>query len=180
MKDYWKKNFLGCELIVALLITVGFATWSESFNGLSRIDKVLMGERAAVYGTVATIDGALLGFVIATVAIILGFAQSDRFAVLRASTSYEDLWTTLRSTIRVLAFATVAALVALLVDRETSPNSPALIVCFGFALLAVFRVARSIWVLENVIRIMTKPTSDSVSSGQTGEARLVAGEPTNR
>jgi hypothetical protein len=153
--DYWSKHFLGCELVLAGIVTVGFSIWIEAGGGLDSVDQVLLNDRAVIYGTIASIDGALLGFVIATVAIILSFAQGDRFEILRQSSPYETLWRTLRSTIRALALASLAALVALLVDRDASPNSAAMTVCFGLSVLTLLRLGRTIWILERVIAVVT-------------------------
>ena len=155
MKQAWKKNFLEWELGLSIAISVGFAIWVEGLHGLHDVDVILNGQRAAVYGTTASIAGALLGFIIATVAIILGFSAGDSFTVLRESAYYKDLWRTLKSTIKMLALATLAAVVALLVDRDAAPNAPAMLVCFGFAVLSIIRLARSIWILNKVMFIVT-------------------------
>jgi len=156
VKSFWKAHFLPCELGLTVALTLAFALWLERFAGLDRIDQIVQGQRAVIYGTIATIDGALLGFIIATIAIILGFAPGDSFTVLRQSDHYQDLWGTFRSTIRILALATLAALVGLLVDRDSSPNSAAMIVCFGFSLLVIARVSRSVWILGKVVQLVTR------------------------
>ena len=163
MRSYWRQHFLGCELVLGLSATMAFAVWVEWANGMSSVSKVLAGQRSAVYGTVASLDGALLGFIIATATIVLSFAPSDRFALLRDSPHYKTLWRTLTSTIRFLGLATLLALAALLGDRDTGPNRLFMTLCAGSTLLAVLRLARSAWILEQTIKVVTTSSSASVA-----------------
>jgi hypothetical protein len=154
---YWRRHFLGAELASTALLTLIFAVWVEAFHGDQTVQRLIAGQRTAVYGSLAAIDGALLGFITTTTAIVLGFAQDDRFTVLRESTHYPTLWRTFTSTIRFLGLATVAALVALVIDRDGTPQWPTMIACSGTAVIAGLRVGRSVWILEHVIKVITRP-----------------------
>jgi hypothetical protein len=67
------------------------------------------------------------------------------------------LWKTFSATIRALALATVVALLCLLLDRDSDP-SPWLIVPLVFVvLLSLLRLSRTIWALEHIITLVTKP-----------------------
>ena len=117
----------------------------------------LQGNRATLYGTIASIWGSLLGFVITSTSIVLGFSTSDRLAVVRESTEYPTLWKTFSSTIWALALATLVALACLVFDRDNSP-SRWLAIPFAFVLLlALLRISRTIWALENIIALVTRP-----------------------
>lgn len=161
MLAFYRRHFLGAELVICAFLTGGLAAWVEAGHGRHVVNGWLDTDRGAFYGAVAAVDGALLGFVIATAAIVLGFAPTDRFAVLRQSKHYRTLWRIFTSTIRALGFATLAALVALLVDRDKDHNAAAMIVFVGFQLFAIGRVARSVWALENVIKVVTTPVRDT-------------------
>jgi len=167
---FWRRHFLGTELGLAAALTLAFALWVGAFHGEAAVQSVLAGQRAALYGTLAAIDGALLGFVIATTAIVLGFAQDDRFEVLRASAHYPTLWRTFISTIKFLGLATLAALVALLVDHDNDPVWPAMVACGGTTLIAGLRLGRSVWILEHVIRIVTRPSPQGPTGSLDGPA----------
>jgi hypothetical protein len=98
----------------------------------------------------------MLGFVLATTAIILGFAESERFTVLRESPHYPQLWRTLTSSVRILGLATVTTVVALVVDREPpDTNVAAMLGCGTATIWALMRTLRTVWALENIIRIAT-------------------------
>jgi hypothetical protein len=160
MRTYYQRHFLGAELVVCIILTGVLVAWIEVGHGRHVVDAWLDADRGAFYGAVAAVDGALLGFVIATATIVLGFAPTDRFEVLRGSVHYKTLWRVFTSTIRALGLATLATLAALLVDRDSAHNAPAMIVFAGFQLLAIVRVARAVWVLENVIHVVTTPVQD--------------------
>jgi len=84
---FWKRRFLLAEGTMALLLTIGFAVWYWRFGGASATSALLTGNLAALYGTTASITGSLLGFVITSTAIVIGFSASDRLAVVRATAS---------------------------------------------------------------------------------------------
>lgn len=151
----WGRHFLGFELALSIAATLALAAWIEYGGGRHAALGVVAGQRAAIYGTVASIDGALLGFAIATVTIVLGYAPSERFAILRSSIHYPMLWKTLTSAVRALGLGTLVALAALIVDRDSHPDLPAMIICAGATLLVTVRLARVAWVLEGVIRVVT-------------------------
>jgi len=64
--------------MVALLAWLLLVVWTEKFHGMRQIDSSLGGVRAALYGALATIDAARIGFIIATAAIVLSFAQGEK------------------------------------------------------------------------------------------------------
>jgi hypothetical protein len=119
---------------------------------------LLKDNRAVLYGTMASIFGSLLGFVITATSIVLGFSTSDRLAVVRESAQYPMLWKTFSATIRALAGATVVALLCLLADRDSAPKSWLEVPLFLVVVLSLFRLGRTIWVLEHIISLVTKPS----------------------
>lgn len=153
---WWRQHFLGAETGLAALLCFSFAGWITAVDGTSSVNELLLGRRTSLYGTVASIHATLLGFALATTAIVLGFAESERFTLLRESRHYPTLWRTLTSAIRVLGMATIAALGALVFDREPpNTNVATTVVCAGTSIWAVLRVLRSVWALEKIIRIAT-------------------------
>jgi hypothetical protein len=168
--DYWRIHYLGVELALATAITVALGVWVGFADGNRVANELIGGQRSAVYGTLATLDGALLGFIIATTAIVLAFAPTDRFEVLRDSDHYQTLWRTFISTIRVLGLATSVAIIALLVDRDGKTNSVVMVLCAGTTLLAAFRVARSVWALEGAIRVVTRKVPESMNAESPSQA----------
>jgi hypothetical protein len=165
LPQWWRANFLRVELGVALLLTTAFALWVARYDGGQVVADVLHGNRGAIYGTLASIFGSLLGFAITAVAIILGFVPLERMAVVRETTHYDDLWQTFTSAIRALALATSATLLGLILDRDASPLPWLVYVCVFATTLSLLRLARCVWILEKVIRLVTLPSKARPGAG---------------
>lgn len=164
MGRWWRAHFLGAETCLAGVLAIGFLLWLLLLGGHRHVDPILAGRRGSLYGTAASIEGSILGFVLATTAIVLGLVNTERFKLLRESSRYSDLWRTFMSSIKVLAVATLAAFLALVVDRERpNSNTSALILCVATSLWAIVRVVRVIWALERVIEIATKEVGDNAT-----------------
>lgn len=154
---FWRRRFLLVEGTLAFLLTICFAVWYWRFDGISATSALLSGNRAALYGTTASISGSLLGFVITSTAIVIGFSASDRLAVVRQSEQYPMLWKTFSATIRALAAATAVTLLCLLLDRDSAPVPWLVVPLVLFVVLSLLRLARTIWALEHIIALVTRP-----------------------
>lgn len=156
--EMWRRrHFLWSDLAVcAGLCAVG--GWWLSKSGWASVNSAMLGNRAAVYGALASISGSLLGFVITSVSIVLGF--HERLGVLAASKAYSQLWDIYRSATRWLSTATLFALAALVFDRDTMPFRPVFVACAVSSLVAAMRIARCIWALHLVTDIVTAPSRE--------------------
>ena len=154
IRIWWEARFLWLEFGVAVVLTGLFVAWYYTRAGADQI-ALLLTNRGDVYGALAGVCGALLGFVITAVSIVLGYTDHVRLQLVLSSPQGPVLWTVFRSTMKVLAASTISALLALIFDRQGSPIPLLLFLVFFTALLAALRVARSIWVFEYIIRIVT-------------------------
>lgn len=157
LRRFWSRHFLLLEWASSVIISLSAIVWMERFGGLTIVNDLLDGSRAAIYGALATIFGSLLGFIITAVSIALGFSTSDRLAIVRDSKYYLQLWGVFISATRCLALATVASVVALVGDRDSAPIRWLTYSVLILSVLAVTRIARCIWVLENIVRIVVTP-----------------------
>jgi hypothetical protein len=160
LAQWWKVHFLAAEMGLAVLVGVAFAVWAVWLGGQPLVDAILKGNRATVYGTLASMCGSLLGFTIAVVAIVLGYASSDRLAIVRESRHYPTLWHVFVAAMRALGVATLVALVGLILDRDGASVPVILYVCVGTMALATLRLARCLWVLEQVIALVAAPSKE--------------------
>ncbi len=155
---HWrKKHFLGMEAGAVVLFTLLLVAWFCFHEGESHVNALMQGNRANIYGTMATIAGSLLGFSVTTTSIMLGFSSSARLSVVRNSKHYPVLWKTCFQTIRYLGYLTVIALLCLIGDRDSAPVSWLVLPFFMSVGLSVVRLARMVWILERVIEIIVKP-----------------------
>ena len=160
LAQWWRVHFLAAEMGLAVLVGVAFAVWAVWLGGQPLVDAILKGNRATVYGTLASICGSLLGFTLAAVTIVLGYASSDRLAIVREGRHYLTLWRVFVAAMRALGTATLVALVGLILDRDGAPVPVILYVCVGTTTLAALRLARCLWVLEKVLGLMTAPSKE--------------------
>ncbi len=153
-------HFLGLELTISVVLSIFFSYWVIWHGGAYPVDSVVNGNRGAIYGTLASILGSLLGFVITALSIIIGYSTSDKFEFLRKAKPYPTLWEVLLSTIKFLSLATISMIVGLIFDRDSSPNNFILCFCVFTVVISLLRLKRCLWVLENVVHIVIKEPSN--------------------
>ncbi len=158
--DRYEAHFMRNEVLIGLVAAVIFATWSYGFNGAASVNRLLSQNRAQLYGTLASIAASLLGFVIAAVTILLTLWPMKTLTLLKESNHGDTLWVLMKSAMRWLALSTAACLVSLMLDRDGAPEPALLDLTFFVLAVTVFRIIRTIWVLERVIDIVTRrPTA---------------------
>jgi hypothetical protein len=154
LRQVWDIHFLGLELLISFLAFILFVIWVFYFSGSVVVDSILKANRSAVYGTLASIFGSLLGFVITALSIIIGYSTSEKFAFLRKSKHYPTLWNVFVSTIEALSVTTIMMVAGLVFDHDISPNHLILSLCVFTFLLSLLRLISCVWVLKLVIRIV--------------------------
>lgn len=155
LPQWWRAHFLWSEFGLSVVIAALFYGWLERWGGAAHVDAILHSNRAAVYGTIASIFGSLLGFVITAISIVLGFASHERLSIVKESKHYPQLWKVFMAATRCLGAATIVALGGLVFDTAPEPFHLILEICFWVWLLAVLRVWRCLWVLERIIEVVT-------------------------
>lgn len=160
----WRQRFLEFEFCIAVLVAAGLLAWWKFGAATEVLSDIVKGNRSSIYGTMASLSGSLLGFVIATQSIVLGFSGSERLTILRNSKYYKQLWKVFTSSIRVLGSTTLLWLVALFFDRDASPRPLLLICCLAVTFLALLRLARCVWVLERIVEALTTKNGQEESS----------------
>jgi len=157
LPGWWQKRFLSVEFLVSLAVSAAVAAWIEFGSGRSLTLAILGESRVDLYGAFAAIFGSLLGFVIAAVSIVLGYAESDQLRIVRESKYYAQLWGTFKAAIRALAFATIMALTGLVLDRGKEPLRFVLYANVFSITLSSLRLWRVILVLENIVSLISRP-----------------------
>ena len=154
---FYGRNFLFLELLISIAVTIALYVWVEESTGYNVLSELLKDKRGEVYSVLIGVSGSLLGFVIATVAILLGFDNHPRMTLLRESAHYKTLWKVFKSAMRYLAVAALVLIAGLLFDTDPSPNWNVFYACFFMLAISSFRVGRCIWVLHYIIRTITRP-----------------------
>lgn len=154
--SWLRTHFLGAEVAAAALITVTVVLIAARFPALPA---QLPEDRTTLYATLASIFGALLGFVIAAIAIVLTLAPDPRLELVTSSPHYATLWRIFFSATRALGIATAACVFGLVADRKVQPQLYVIGAVLFSGLWSCARVWRCIWVMERLVAIVVKKAS---------------------
>jgi hypothetical protein len=156
---FYNSNFLSIEFVICLLISALISIWGFKCNGNVIVETYLGNSRNSLYSTMATMFGSLLGFNITALSIVIGYTTDDRMKLVRESASYQQLWDIFTSTIKFLAITTVLSIIGLFFDKESCHNYFIFYIMVFLTMVTCARLARSIWALEQIIKILTKKTN---------------------
>jgi hypothetical protein len=156
LRNWYNRNFIIIEFLEGVAITLLFVLWVENIAGRETMFNWLFGIRKELYATIASVSGALLGFIITSVSIVIVFTQSERLELLRKSKHYPTLYRVFTVAIKYLGFTALMALMCLLVDKDSHPQSWAVYLVVLGSVLSIVGIARCVWVLENMISVATK------------------------
>lgn len=164
MGDRWQRHYLTYEALLCILAAAVVLVWSEHCGGADDLDRYLGDHRNDLYAVSGGVYGALLGFIITATAVILD--KIEHLRLVRESRHYPTLWSTLMASMRALGLACVASIAGLL---DTKPGLGERIVFFAWAflsLLAVARVARTIWLFGWIVSIVSSAPTGRRSAGE--------------
>lgn len=110
--------------------------------------------RKDIYGALMSLEATLLGFIVAVLTIVLGYAQAPRFEIVRRSPHWKNLFGSYTRAMRWAACATLTSFIGFLVDRDKNPCPPITAVCLVSVVFSGAFIARMLWVTEGVVRIV--------------------------
>lgn len=152
---WYERNFLLWELILpftVVAIVVGVLKW---YNFESALIELLNTSRNPLYTSIASISGAILGFIIAGFSIVYALIDHDELHKVRESNHVSDIKKTYMSAIRSLGFTTLIALLGILLDKDSSPCIYVFYFTFFGMILSTLRVWRCVWILDNLVDIFS-------------------------
>lgn len=136
--------------LVALVVGVGLGASPTSAVLLQ--NGVLHGaDAAAVYTALVGLQGTLLGFVLAALAIIAGYSQNDRMQLLRDAGQLPNLFGVYLAATRSYAISTLLALIALLISATAGLYDILACIVGISVVLASVRLVRVLRVTETVL-----------------------------
>jgi hypothetical protein len=139
-------------LVLAVSAAYAFGDTAVGFR------RYLNDDPGAVYGPLVGLHGALLGFVLAAFTIALGYAQSERFTIVRNSGQLPNLYRIFFANIVTEGLCLITALAALLIQGSSLVNTGLAFAVFATALLAALRFGRTLWVTNAItIALSTDP-----------------------
>jgi hypothetical protein len=153
MKGYYRKHFLGCELFISFVFLGIVMFISYFWLDNNYIVNNLNGIRDTFYGATASITGALLGFVITGLSVLLTMNTNNAIEHLKKSRHFPLIFKIFLSTSKYLALSLFVSLLSLLFDKDTSPVPLMTFITLWSIIIVVFRLTRCFWVLEKIINL---------------------------
>jgi hypothetical protein len=144
----YNRYFLSAELAISLTLTLAAI----------RLDlgRYVPTNSDTIYVALTASFVALLGFVITGISVILAFGDSERLALLRKSRHYPLVFKVFVSAAKFLGVGFISSFLGLIVDRKSETGMVIAYLTLFTVFVAIFRVYRCVWVLDNVIEIVTK------------------------
>jgi hypothetical protein len=119
-------------------------------------DSLLKGRRGDIYGSMVGVHTTMLGFALAALTIVLGYAELPRLQMLRQSPWYKEMYRVFTSAIRALTVASVLSVIALVGDRNAHPVNLLTALVAGSTVTALARLVRLLAVMERIVEIVIR------------------------
>lgn len=144
------------QLPIAILVVVVVYVIDHRWNNDQLITTALSPVRKETYGAVATIFGALFGFVITAFSIVVSLTNSAVMKKLRQNGEDKRVNDAFIQTTYVVGLATAVSLAAIFLDAKTDPNRLIEYIVMFIALWATLAVIGIISVLEILVKASGK------------------------
>jgi hypothetical protein len=137
-----------------MVIASALAAGPIGQHAVASFSSVLNSDRNSVYGALVGLHGALLGFGIAAMTIVIGFGQSKSFKAVRGTGFLQKLYGIFLAMVVSEGLAVVWALIGLAAHVPGYWGRAIGSVIVLSTGLSLFRFARVMWVTWRVVRIV--------------------------
>ncbi len=156
MKKWNDRNFLSNEFwLITIIAAITWVLLIFVFNLYDKIITFLSNNFITTfYATIAAVFGALLGFSITSISILLPLTQGARFKKLRASSHYKTVFKIQYSTILFLGLTTLTSIIGILTNSDVQTFNVSLFALSTWlCLLSLNRIIRAVWILRWIVKI---------------------------
>lgn len=150
MFDWWEDHFMWCGVALSALVVAGLLVIDSRLG--AGLPRPRGSDAGAVLGTLASISGGLLGFVLAAATIAAGMLEKRSAWRVRSSNQVPAVWSMFISTTKWLGLLTAISLAILVTDSTLLTDPRWCAVVLFIALVAGTRIARCVWILELFLR----------------------------
>ena len=157
--DWWAANFLLVEFVAAALVGVSFRLWVAYFGGGSAISDDLYQNWSTFFSTLASLFGALFGFVVTANAIIVALVSDKVMKLFREGKRVHQLWDSFLQTNATLGIGASLSVIGLVFSRSDSVRLPLTCILFFIGVLASVRLVRILWLLDSLPRLRDRLSS---------------------
>ncbi|GAB7049387.1 hypothetical protein [Catenuloplanes indicus] len=154
---HWGRDkSLWIEYAIVTAVAIPLAQWQPISNFLHELFK---GRRGDIYPAIVGLEGVVLGFVVAALTIVLGYANSPRFELIKGTKNYAAIFRAYIRAAKWMALALTYGMAALIFDTDEGPNSPLCFLLFATLTLACIRFGRVIYITEKVVKVVVNSHS---------------------
>lgn len=153
MRNFYRAHFLGVEFCFSIAIILIFFGFLHHYNAIELLSKLLYGVRTSLYGTIAAVAGALLGFVITGLSVLMTANSTEPLERLQRSRHYITIFKIFFSTSKFLGVLLLVSLIGLVFDKDVNPILSLTIVTLWAIIIVIFRILRCLWVLEKIVEL---------------------------
>ncbi len=151
---YLKRHFMMAELVISIVLSIIILfIVLPKVLGSTSVDDWVLSIRINLYPVIASISGALLGFVITGVSIILVFSDSDKLEHIKGRKQYPTVYKVYFWTIKCLAVTTIISVFGIVISTYSTIWFYLL---FISSVISTFAVYNCIWALEKITEIVHK------------------------
>ena len=154
LREAYEAHFLAFDVAIPVLVALAVLVGFRCAVGDEGIQQLVAGNRATVYGTIAAVAGSLLGFTITLIPITHAILSMPALRIVRESRYAPDLFIGTLHAVMALGVLCVIALVAMVVDRDASPQVALQYLAFVLVLAAAWKLAaavRLMWLTLGVL-----------------------------
>lgn len=152
---FYEKNFTWLNALAGI-VTALVIFLLDHFLCPNILADFLKEHHRNFYGVLASVYGALLGFTITTVSLLLSFSKSPSLALIRKSTHYNTIWSIFKGTMRWLGLGTILSIILLFPNGDNQFVLWLSYFSAGLLVYVTLLIERCIWVLGNIIDLVTK------------------------
>jgi len=154
MVNWYQRHFLAIEFFVAIIITAFWMTLAPRVAIAHNIETNMHKPNGALYPTLATLAGTLLGFSMTAITVVLSFVSAHALEIVRKSGHLVTIVTIYRQTILWLGLTTVWSLVVPMLSNKQPVPGWSVDIEFYFLTISSLRLYRSLWVLFHLWKIV--------------------------
>lgn len=153
MRKIYRAHFLGIEFLISVMIISVLTYIFYKYFGFDVFQSKLNGIRGVLYGTLVALSGALLGFVITGLSVLLTSSTTPQVEKLKQSKHYKSIFKIFFNTSKYLGVLFIASLLSLVFDQDSSPTILLPLITLWALIIVIFRLLRCIWVLEKMVSL---------------------------
>lgn len=150
----YKQWFMQIEFLLSVVMVALIYALRARATIVDVVVRTLESGGVSVYGGITNLAGTLLGFVIASLSIMIAIGRDDALVVIRGSGQLATLMRVFTSAITWLGVLTIWALSGMLGSERLRPSGVMVYGTIWLLVLSALRLYRCAWVLRNIVALL--------------------------